>query len=205
MDVIIPYNPSPVYTGIELAATIKGLQKHLKGIGQIVIVSEDIVPSTKGRKQKSIRDKITWACQQPQISDPFICVSDDVYLLTDIDPETMPYYHAGKLILKGNRYDNYVKNAMALGVMKNFDVHAPIRYEKKLFLERVSSLDWSKDYLIQSMYCSGMEGEHIKDVKISQRMRKEKIYKMIEGQIRFSTGPNGVTEIMRQVWEELYG
>lgn len=205
MDCIIPYRPCSVNPGVELNYTIKSLQKHVKGLGQVVVVSEDIVPSVQGRKQLSIVNKIKWACQQPQISDPFLCVSDDVYLLRDIDPYTMPYYHSGKFVMKGNRYDRYILNSQKVGVEKNFDIHAPIRYEKQKFLDCMNELPWKVwDFLIQSVYCRGMEGEQIKDVKIHQRFTKEKIYRMIEGQLRFSTGPNGVTQAMREVWRELY-
>lgn len=207
IDVVIPYKPCGVYPGLELSYTIRGLKKHLKGLNQVVVVDEDIVPSVPGRKQRSIVEKIKWACQQPQISDPFICVSDDVYLLKDVDPFTLPYYHAGRMRLRGGRYDLYMKNTMNLGAVKNFDVHAPIRYEKEYFMQRVAARDWgSSDYMIQSLYCMGMEGEYIRDIKVATGMSERKLRDMVgQAGLRFSTGPNGITAAVRRIWEELYG
>lgn len=209
IDLVIPYRTDPLRNGTELSWCIKSFRKFFPALGHIYVIGDPSphgfnVPMADiaGRKQFSIVRKIERACRMAVISDPFICVSDDVYLTRELTE--IPYWHSGKITMKGGRYDQYKKNSIQNGCVFNYDVHAPILYHKQKFLDRVVSLDWKKDYLIQSEYARHEQGEYLPDLKINTLMTKQKILDMIATAPRFSTGPNGVNRVMREVWKELY-
>lgn len=220
IDVIIPYRTDTAYGGIELHYCIKSLRKHLKGFGRIITVggshklADGNIPfkETSTRKQWNIISKIKAACDCPDISDPFICMSDDIYLLKDLQVSDIKYWHNGLLTsqIRSGQYAHYVRNSITIGATHNHDIHAPIVYHKEGFYKRVHSWftqdgnSFKSDYLIQSLYCINEPGEYMDDVKINRRMLVEEIYKRIEGQLRFSTGPSGVTIEMKKVWADLY-
>lgn len=219
IDIVIPYRTDTAYGGVEVSYCIKSLRKHLKGFGRIITVggkhkhADGHIPftETSTRKQWNIVSKIKAACDCPDISDPFICMSDDIYLLKDLQVSDIKYWHNGLLTsqVRSGQYAHYVRNSISIGATHNHDIHAPIIYHKQEFIKRVFSrfdlfVNMKDDYLIQSLYCIKEPGEFMEDVKINRRMPVHEIMVRIEDQLRFSTGPCAVTIEMKKVWAALY-
>lgn len=211
-DLVIPYRKDDQ---TELSYTVKAYRKHLHGLGNIFVIGDicsmpgvNQVPmkAHHTRKQFNIVQKIATACTHPGISDPFICSSDDVYLLKDITVDEIKYWHNGELQkkVKYGQYQGYYKNTLEAGAIWNYDNHAPIVYHKQKFIDRVWLNQGNQDYLIQSLYCTQEQGEYMEDVKINRPLSYDEIKAKIEGHTRFSTGPNGMNNHMRRVLSELY-
>lgn len=202
-DLVIPYAYDRLHGGIELKYSILSARKFMP-INNIYIIGdkskEDAIhiryPSST-YKQRNIISKIRLACTL-DISDPFICMSDDVYLTR---PWEFQYYHNGRLDEKRRNglYKRYMDKTMQAGGVYHFDIHAPILYGKD-FLDRVPVADT----LIQSMYCRGEQGVELADCKINSKMSYDEIKHYISGHPRWSSGPSGVNDAMRRVWKELY-
>lgn len=174
----------------ELRMSLRSISKHLAGIRYVWIVGEcppwiDNVVWIKMADTSFIPDtnimcKITAACEHPDLTENFLFINDDHYLLSAFDAETFPYYYDGTLeiYLKSRGNDGYGRRAKASLKhlkdnnlpTKHFDIHTPIVYNKEAFLKHVTALDWSGDgYIIKSLYANSLkiEGVAMKDNKIN--------------------------------------
>lgn len=204
MDLVIPYRKETTHNAIELHYCIKSFRKFFDINTVFIIGSKSTEWATHvnciegTHKQTNIIRKIKLACALEEISDPFICTSDDVFMLKQT---YIKYWHCG--LLEGMeampQYRRYNQNSMDKGCVYNFDNHAPIIYEKQKFLDRVKE----GDYLIQSQYAKDEIGEYLPRLLFNSAMSEKQIYNSIEGQVRFSTGSNGVSS-MKNVFKQLY-
>lgn len=205
MTVVIPYR----FTGddTELRYTIKSINKHMKGVDQIVVVTDQHPHYIPGkRKQRDIVNRIYAACMDSTVSDPFICMSDDVYLLEDMEAATIPYWHRG-MFNHGKLSSTYAAlatNSIKVGARFNFDNHAPIRYYKQKFIDRVYTPHLLGEYLIQSLYCINEPGEFMEDVKLKGFRSYDEIKQAITGAKRFSTAGSAMNKDILKVLTELY-
>lgn len=212
MTITIPYLTDTAYAGIELHYTIKSMRKYMPGatiftIGGVSKWADGNIPCAfhGDRKQQNIVRKIEAACNASAVPDDFIVCSDDVFLLEPM-PEVKAW-HGGSLAkaIRYGQYAGYFKNALDIGAVNNFDIHAPWVCNKQKFMTDVTPLfTGKKDYLIQSVYFRGTEGEYMEDMKINYYQSADTILKKISGHRRFSSGPSGVTNQLRKVWRELY-
>lgn len=226
IDIVLPYLHSKKTNGAELKYTLRSIEKHLSGYGTLYIMGSPPVwlkntlkievkdqPYTR-RKEFNIFTKIKKACEHPNISDNFLFMNDDHFLMKDFHAPTFPYYHKGSLTDTMNRnkgdYRKTIVNARGFLRKKelpetDFDTHCPIIYNKTKFLESMKGMDWSLDYgyAIKSLYCglNGIEGEYYGDCKISNATYPETKAR-VDGKEFFSTGT--LTEGMIQLLEELY-
>lgn len=213
----------------ELRYCLRSIAKHLKNVGEIYLLG-NVMP-TWGANMNQIRvgdkegkeyhewniyNKIKVATLIPEISNDFLFMNDDHYLLQDFDADFFPYFYEG-IIKDGYRdrefsYQHTRKNTGAVigHDAKFFDVHCPIRYNKTLF-EKVTRYDWKKDYgyLIKSLYCAAnnIGGTPCEDAKINSvesdfylknhRLKDKKF---------FSTHDNCFDEggALLQIMDELY-
>lgn len=154
------------------------------------------------------------------ISDNFLFMNDDHYLLTDYEASEFPYYHRGVIDL-----EPMIVNRPQLMQMQNtireisgwfsysgydFDIHCPIVYNKNSFrhiFNRVRT--WPEHgYGIKSFYCSHLYLGNVKmieDLKFSEPAMKESIYRVLEDRPWFSIGDNCLKSgAMKEVLTELY-
>jgi hypothetical protein len=161
------------------------------------------------------------------LSDNFLFVNDDHYLLTDYIAGEFPYYHRGEIelgrapnepqrIQMDNTIEALKKSAQYSGISKqtepkDFDVHCPIIYNKRIFKNLFSRIrnEWPEyGYGIKSFYCNeGNEtGEQMEDLKFTQPAMKETIYRCLQDRCWFSIGDKCLTSgAMKEVLQELYG
>jgi hypothetical protein len=155
----------------------------------------------KEPKQLNIVNKIKVACASPLVSDPFICMSADVFILKPLT--TIPYWHKGLIVKSGlwNKYAERGTISLSQGCLFNFDNHAPWVVHKDKFMERFEGFE---DGLIQTLYCKDEPGEYLPDCKIIKRLTEQQIIDTIKDRPRFSTYSAAVGKAMINVWEGLY-
>lgn len=223
MDIVIPYKQS---RHNEIDFCIKGIQKHLKNVGNIYIVTEPtishklckrIICKDKHQsrfKEQNIFRKVVSACKNKEVSDDFLFMNDDHFLTQDFDINNFPYYYKGDLtealIKNQNGYKKTMRNTLTLLTNKgkptsNFDIHCPMIINKDKFLCTFVNIDWDKDfgYGLKSLYCNlnDIEGYYIKDLKLNNVSREEMQHAIKERPF-FSTGT--LNDEMIKLLNEIY-
>ena len=226
IDIVIPLGKGSKHNNIELDYCIKGIKKHLKGYGNIYIIGENpkrddvvFIQHTESAKpvfkERNICDKLLHASSMAQVSDTFLYMNDDHFLLQDIDVDKFPFHHKGILpnTSGDNVYYRSLKNTYRALSAKgfdtlNYDVHAPMLIHKEAFIRTMSAYDWSVSYgyVIKSLYANttGITGSFVRDVKMNKSYSEPEIKAKIDGQMYFSIGDAGLNDAMKKVLKELY-
>lgn len=169
----------------------------------------------KQYKEWNIYNKIKVACSIEAVSNDFLFMNDDHYLLTDFDADFFPYFYEKDIKHYYNsRISTYQITRHNTGEVlghdaKFFDVHSPIRYNKTLF-DKVTKFNWSREYgyCIKSLYCNSnnIEGAECEDLKIPCVVSDDWISKMFHGKQFFSTSDNCWDEngALINMMDELY-
>ena len=190
IDIVIPLGNGSKWQDNELRYCLRSIEKHLTGYRNIWIigflpkwVTEINYLPTADQTQNSdynIALKVEIACYNAEISDSFLFMNDDHYLLYDYLAPNFPYYHSGTLEamaqLRGRSpYGKKCLNtAKVCNQTKYFDIHTPIIYQKEQFLKHVTEKDWGKrqdsGYVIKSLYANSLliQGEPMTDCKSSK-------------------------------------
>jgi hypothetical protein len=198
MDIVYTLGVGSKYKNHELRFSLRSVEKFLTGYGKVWIVGEcpdwvrnaNHIPAADSGKNPdhSIMLKITEACNHPEVSDDFLFFNDDHFLLSAFSAPEFPYYYHGNLTAYvknrgldgyGRRANNTLQNLTKRDLpSKYFDVHTPIRYNKKTFLETVTSQPWDRTadgFIIKSLYANALniEGIEIKDGKLNSLPGKD--------------------------------
>lgn len=201
MDVVIPLGTGSRYNNFELRMCLRGIEKNLTGVRDIWVIGEfpsflvnvnHLPHEEKGERvpDRNIFRKIKQACECPEISDPFIMLNDDHYLLQPFEAESFPYYYSMTLetYIKGRYKDPYGKRALntykALGHVTEplfYDTHTPIVIHKQTYLEKVATIDWDKSYdgyLVKSLYANqaNVTGVQLRDRKSQEPQPDAKVF-----------------------------
>lgn len=229
IDIVIPLGVGSKNDNIELRYCLRGIQCHLSNVRSVYIIGERpkwisgiVWKSAKDDrssrfKERNIYNKIKLACNLSEVSDNFLFMNDDHFLLDDFDATEFPYHYKCKIsetMLKnsGNyrkTMNHTRKHLISIGKEElDFDTHCPIIYNKEIFLLTFGKTDWNVNYGygIKSMYCgiNGIEGELVSDCKIQKPMSLEEIKATVKGRQYFSVGDGGLNEEMKRFLNELY-
>ena len=260
-DILIPLmKDGSKHDNFELRICLRSIEKHLKDYGNIYIIGEKpgwltgaihipFEDSTDNKQRAwNIYSKLTAGINYisdietkyidknynptyEQLSDNFLFMNDDHYLLTDYIAGEFPYYHRGPIQTHrvGNeaqriQMENTV-NDWRLKRMDNtkvllykqvnsildYDVHCPVVYNKFLFSECFKGLEWPDyGYGIKSLYCNNQlyvhfQSQQCEDLKFTEKAMKESIYRALEGRGWWSIGDKCLTGGgMIEVLNELY-
>src|SRR6187431_2538921 len=94
-DILIPLGKGSRHNDLELVYCLRSIEKHLKGVGNVFIVGESpervkncMHVSVKDSpnnwdRAKNIYRKIRRCCSLPDLSDNFLFMNDDHFLLSD--------------------------------------------------------------------------------------------------------------------------
>lgn len=233
-DILIPLGTGSKFDNIELRFCLRSVEKHLIGVGQIVIVGETLPwlrniihisgPEKPGVhfRSENIYRKIIAGCSLRELSDNFLFMNDDHFLLKDFEVSQFPYLHRGPIIphrIGNEAQERQMSNTVSLlkklraetGInldFKDFDIHCPILYNKEGFIYTFYNTDWPEyGYGIKSVYGNGnfIDGQYCEDLKISQPLDKKTIYKNLEGRDWFSIDDKTLRSGgMQEVLQELY-
>ena len=214
----------------EIRYSLRSFQKHVSGIGKVFIVGDDpgifkdvtIIPmgNIHGFNQaRNIYEKILAACRQPEVSDPFICASDDYILLHDYNAAELPFYCYGTFkeplqwLAHDSKYRAYVtvtNDALLEKQLptKFFNVHFPILYDKQKYIEVMALYDWDrpKSFISKSLYANTLriEGEPTeREKKFHHPKTIAAIRRQLIGCKYFSTSDDAMNEPMIEFLNEI--
>lgn len=225
VDVCIPFNARSTQRNQELRYCLRSLEKHLTSIGQVFIIGEcpewitgcihipfEEDPRNRYR-DRNIMLKIKAACEDSRVSDDFLMVHDDHFLLADYEAGTFPHYHMGPMNEGQGQYGETKQNTKSLlsfaDSFNNYDCHCPILFNKERFMRSVVLPDWLKwyGYCLKTLYCvmNGIEGELTEDLKIRYPHVRGEIWAQIIGRKWFSIGdrcfaPGGMWDVLNELY-----
>jgi hypothetical protein len=224
MDIVIPLGTGSTWHDNELRYCLRSIEKNLTGYRDIYIVGakrkwlQEVkyidAKEDYTRKERCIFQKIILACEHPEVSDSFLFTNDDIFILQPTDASLVKYWMNRDLrylmVISDGTYRNTVSNTFHFlnkgsHPLANYDIHVPIVYDKNRFLDLLA-VDWRRDHVIKSLYCNlnKVTGEPMRDLKFVKTMRKEDIYKAIEGRQFFSVNDHCLNQAMFDVLAELY-
>jgi hypothetical protein len=176
---------------IEIRYSLRSLEQHLTVIKDVWVIGEkpDFLTNINHIPQNDTHDvpdsnimlKIKKACETPKITDQFLFVNDDHYLLADFQADKFPYFYSQTIqeyqktrTMDGYRHrcNNTQKSLLSRDLpTKYFDIHYPILYDKKAFLENVVQhydLTEKHGFILKSLYANAMkiEGTFARDYKL---------------------------------------
>jgi hypothetical protein len=227
IDIVYILGSGSKWQDNEIRYSLRSVQKHLRMWNNVYVVGRlpefltgviHIQKEDDGNsKEHNICRKIATACKDSRISNRFLMFNDDHFLLTPHVASHFPYYHDGDLQGLYNRSDRTKPYGIAIGntiqhlggcQKRNYDVHCPIIYNKRDFLQHLSEPNWNDlaGYLIKSIYANkcGVNPEHIQDIKIDGHYDSRYYEGWIHGRPWFSLGDRIDFEAMGTLMEKLY-
>jgi hypothetical protein len=178
VDVVIPLAWHSTNDYLELRYALRSLEKHMLNVGNVFIIghtrpawlTDEVTHIKKNDTSKyasvNIKEKLLYACDVAVISDPFLLLNDDHFLLRQFDAAALPFYYNGLLVEKylscartpyGRLLENTIIALERVGAgTRHFDIHCPVLYEKRIFKSIINGFDWSvhQGYGIKSLYCN---------------------------------------------------
>ncbi len=225
IDIVIPLGARSTQKNQELRYCLRSIEKHLTGVGNVFIIGHcpewllnvnhiSCTEDARNRfRDRNIMLKMAKACNDLRVSDNFLMVHDDHFLLTDYEISAFPYYHMGPMNEGHGQYGETKQNTKSLlsfaESFNNYDCHCPVVFNKQLFMRSVALADWSKwyGYCLKTLYCvmNGIEGEHIDDIKIRMPLKVDKIKQQIADRKWFSIGdrcfqPGGMWDVLNELY-----
>ena len=218
----------------ELRYALRSVEKHLSGYGEVFIIGycppwlQNVVhiPATDGDKtyehERNIFNKIMLACKDERVSDTFLFMNDDHFLLQDFSFNGItpfPFYYEGCLkdyLSRTDPYKQTIQNTIDwLGPYNlYFDVHCPMTINTRWFPQATAMLDWLKKwgYCIKTVYAKYVaetatfppNPREIADLKIRDVLPSSKIRELIAGRPWFSMSDRAREGGMEVVLQELY-
>lgn len=211
MDIVY-INTKTIWKNNEIKYSLRSLDKLVTGVDNVYVIGykpdflSDLVihvpyPDKFENKATNIMMKVLTATEVPELSDDFLLLNDDYFFMNPIDAPTYPHYWKCDLShtiqIQRNEYQKHVIPTCKALLdkklpTKNFDVHKPIIYNKKLFQEVINQYNWNIPwgYILRSIYCNtlGIEGVQRPDDKINHSHVPENWERMTKHLDCFSVG-----------------
>ena len=225
IDIVIPLGTGSKWRNNELRYALRSIDKHLYDVRHVVIVGE--LPSwctniihipaknKPGRKEFSIFSKIMASVNDSQVSNPFVFSNDDIFLLKKISAYEIPFWYDNTLQHWYNKSSGHYKGAISNVINEvrhsdlYTDIHAPIVYLKERMQHIEAKIDWSREYVVKSLYTSvnffgDYQFEEMQDCKINANRTEQEIKALIKDRLFFSVGDYGINAAMRKILFELF-
>lgn len=221
MDIVYILGKGSVWKDNEIRYSLRSIGKHLRGFDLVFVVGElprfltnvihipceDVYKGNDLRRNYNIKEKVLAACRDERVSGDFLFFNDDHFLLRGLDVSEVRYWSDGgwdePILRAGVAYKRVLVNTVPFSKY-HFDIHTPIVYNKKRFIERMD-VDWSKEYAVKSLYCGNdFDPEFMKDMKVNARLTVESWKKLVTDRLFFSIGDAAVCWDFKQFMNELY-
>lgn len=235
IDVVIPLGTGSEWKDHqEVKYCLRSLEQNLIGLRNVYIVgylppwctnvihlhAHDPLPKNK---DGNIINKVLLACQDDNLSDQFLRISDDQLILKPTTADNLRADHAGDLskmphwmnskwfrrlkrtyqYLLDNNYPTY-----------NYDIHIPFMVDKKKFVEVWNSVDFESDigYCINTLFfniifCNANNKCYIWDEKCTiekQFYDQGQIYEMLQDKRFLGYGVRGLNDTLKIVIKQLF-
>lgn len=150
MDALYYIGGGSMRNNMELRLSLRSLEKFGKNIDRVFVVGNKPPFLSKEVNYIWVDDKYEWwknafektkAAIKAGISDEFLLMNDDFFMMAEFDALKYPYYHKGDMPLdKEGVYGGVVANTRKVlesmgATYKHFGVHCPMRIEAQKYLE----------------------------------------------------------------------
>lgn len=173
MDVFYPLRSgASKHQDMELRYSLRSIEKHLKGFDRVFIATPKLPEWLTNVEHLPMNDEYTDAdynimrkvYRAERISEDFLFMNDDHFLLQDFQVDKFPNYYHSTLELYCNKrgLDGYGRKA--LNTLKHltqhghktlfFDIHYPIIYNLTKFRQIMDLVPWAhnKSFIVKSLY-----------------------------------------------------
>lgn len=150
MDALYYIGSGSMRNNIELRYSLRALEKNGKNIDHVFVVGNRPEFLNANVNYIWVEDKYEWwrnafektkAAIKEGISDEFLLMNDDFFMLQCFDAEKYPYYHRGDIPLdKTGKYGEVLANTRRVlekvgAPIKHYGVHCPMRINGQKYLE----------------------------------------------------------------------
>lgn len=230
MDVLYCLGSGSKYNNKEIYHSIRLLQKYCS-YDRLWIIGErpDDVPldteyyyvpfTEKFSATRNVFMKLVTMCQHTDISEDFLYMMDDIFLLKHIEPEKYPLYHSGEIrdYKMVNPYLGEVLETKKFLKRHNkpvlhYGVHCPIVYNKQNILEidsfywkYVNSLDCKYGLNPRILYGNWFDHtntKYTKDLKLTRDYPMPELKTLLKDKEWFSIGSKSYEGNIKQFIEE---
>lgn len=209
VDLVYVVGTGSQWNDNELRFSLRSVEKNLSGTGRIFIVghlpdfvkgivlipAKDIFEPVKNADGNMIH-KLLIACNDKRLSNNFLFMNDDFIINRPNSAAAVPTFHKGDMALQPDSYwqTQFYRFRLkrTFDVLKErglptiqYDYHAPMLMNKKLFIDIMAGFDYAKDigYTFRSIYGNSLK-LHALPV-IGQKITIFKYFKLDE--IKFKT------------------
>lgn len=157
IDIVIPLRNDSKWNNNEIRYCLRSVEKHLTGIRDVYIIGykPDFIQNVKHIPMRdhnqwvtvNIRNKVLRACDEPDISEDFLFMNDDHYLMPDFDRTCL--YYSGNIAERRSQNTNSIYSQICTNTIeklgpyaKFYDVHTPIIFNKGLFNAAMNQWSW---------------------------------------------------------------
>lgn len=188
MDALYYIGGGSMHHNNELKYSLRALEKHCKDLGKVWVVGNK-PEFLQNVKYIWVEDKDKWwknafnktmKAIESGISDKFLLMNDDFYMLEDFKADGYPYFYRGEMPTQGdNAYKEVIVNTRhkleSLGATTyHYGVHCPmvIEADKYKALEKYMVEPLSVRCLYGNLYCKGEQVSDCKGDKIKKNKTK---------------------------------
>jgi len=207
MDIVYILGTGSVWQDNEIRYSLRSVFKNVLDLGNIFVVGEfpgwlqgvSHIPCRDdfGAKWRNAYMKTRAACENPNISENFLLMNDDFFILEPIKAAEYPYYYSTKILLKNSLKKARFKTTPHLTAARlpvkrknflNFAVHRPVRINKKMYLEMPEPELKMLGFSPRAYYCNyyNLPGVGYRERNLQPRCREKDIEKMTKGQTDIS-------------------
>lgn len=220
IDIVIPFRHSK-WQDLELKYCLRGIEKYLNGVRNIVIVGDYPLSVSKGfihlpydgddpsivYKERNIYHKLVYALNRGETTEDILFFNDDHFITKDYEAAEFPNYY-DKWPMKSDVYETTYQNTKEI-VGEDalfYDIHCPLVINKKRFFKIMKDVDWNKKggYCLKTLYAAGLPGEEYKDLKLRVQYPVHQIRNMIKDGYWFSMCDMARGPEIETVLKELY-
>lgn len=225
MDILYTLGTGSIYQNAEIKTSIKLIRRYAK-FDRIFVIGEN--PNIEGiefipfkdtmARTRNVFRKLCEVAENSDISEDFLYMMDDVFILKPIDIENYPMYHSGE-IPDYQVVNNYLKEILnTKEFLKqhgkptlHYGVHCPIIYNKKKILE-IDPMYWeyvnkyNRELNPRILYGNWFENDNkqfTKDCKLIRNYPIEELKAILKDKEWFSIGSRSYDGNIKKYLEEL--
>jgi hypothetical protein len=142
MDIVYILGIGSSWENNEIRFSLRSIEKNISDLGNVFVIGERPpwlknvfhIPAIDPYKTKwkNGAHKISIACREEKISEDFLLMNDDFFIVQKIKASDYPFYYDGMLSKVVKSTAHYIKNKKSS--LHKFAIHRPFPINKKKFL-----------------------------------------------------------------------
>jgi hypothetical protein len=229
IDIVYPLGLGSQWNNNELRYSLRSIERYGLNIGNVYVVGLKLPEWLNGVKfikrnipvmnyHAKIADAYNEVCKLPELSNDFIIMNDDFFLIKEVDFVKFGNYERDfslkdhlKKFPHDYFYGNQIRNTVAnLTTFRHFDNHYPMKLNKekylRLFERYKDKIIQLKTILIRSLYGNyyNIKAERMPDLKINKPLKINDIKALTKDRYFFSIGDLALNNEMKNYLQELY-